>query len=482
MEIILAILWGIVLGISFTIVNPLLIAGAIIGLMILPFILRHPEYSLVGMIIAYSTITNVDLLPLIPIGIGSLNIMDLALAGFIGIVVFRRLTERGYVVMIQPVGVAIIIFFGMALISTIIGLLQGTTSLDNVTTELRYIGYYLAYFVMFLLCKDEDRIRFIIISFLLLAFVVAFAMILQFIVGPEVTIIYGRIEEFAQEGVTSDEVARIIPSGRYLLYLAFNIVPLLVIFEKKFRIKLIYAIIWGFLSIGILLTFNRNFWVSSALVQFICLFSLDPQRRANLTKIWVTALLILIMVAILFSLNPNTVIAKTINSAVTRFTSIFDSGSYTNQFDSASRTSSLEFRRIENSLAEPYLFPPRIIGLGMGARYRDTVPSIDSDSFDGRTYIHNSHYWIIIKAGIVSYISLIAAMLITIYRGFKHWRRIPNRYQPFFMASSIALVGILLSATVDPILTDLTWSPICGILLGLNEAIFNLKVDISPNV
>ncbi|MEO1289535.1 MAG: O-antigen ligase family protein, partial [Chloroflexota bacterium] len=282
----------------------------------------------------------------------------------------------------------------------------------------------------------------------------------------------------------------IIPAGRYMVYTCFNILPLFIIFEGRKRRRRLYGVAWLLLAVGIILTFNRNFWVGSIIIQMFVLLALDKARRTQLAKLYGVCILAMVVLGSIISLNPETKAAQAINSTVTRFTSLFESDTYNARFDDTANTSSLEWRRIENEVALPVVLRPTLLGLGMGAWYRDYMPVIDEgledQGFDRnvlRGYIHNSHFWIIMKAGWLSYVGLMGATAICVWRGFKHWHLVDRKYQPFVIGSSLSLIGLMLSAFVDPLLTDLTWSPVAGVIWGLNEAIFYLsEQQIEDNV
>ncbi|MEO1287889.1 MAG: hypothetical protein AAFV93_08975, partial [Chloroflexota bacterium] len=73
-------------------------------------------------------------------------------------------------------GVAVAVFFFMMMLSTIVGVMQGTTVLSEATTEIRYVAYYLAYFVIFFLIRKDSKISFLMYTFVFIGTFVAAAM------------------------------------------------------------------------------------------------------------------------------------------------------------------------------------------------------------------------------------------------------------------------------------------------------------------
>jgi hypothetical protein len=469
-ELLLAVLIGSLVGIVMNLISPRLVIALLVVVIMFQWVIKRPEFTLLAMIFFYSTIVGTDeTLPLIPIGIGSLNPMDLLLALFLLIIVVRRIIEPDFRVQISLPAVGIIIFFVFAIISTVVGIMTGTTVLDLATTEIRYIGYYLSFLVAAYL-PDQQQVRTLVIGFFALALMVAVAQVLQAAVGPDVPIIYGRTEGFAQDGVEVESVTRVIPSGRYLVYVAFTTAPLLIIFAQRRSRAILYSVLWIFYTIGIILTFNRNMWLSGGIVYVLYLVALDKTRRAKVIRLYATALIsLLLLIGAVFAFAPGSTAAVVLESTVVRFISIFDDRTYTAGYSATNTVASLEFRKIEMKYALPQLVPPPLLGKGMGALYRPLLFNIlDYENSDMRGYIHNSHFWVLLKAGLVSYLALIGAFLVMFARGWR-WRQATRVYQPLVLGFAFSLIGILLSAIVDPILVDLTWTPVCGAMFGIIE-------------
>ncbi|MCA9884947.1 MAG: O-antigen ligase family protein [Anaerolineae bacterium] len=478
-QVVISLAVGLAIGISQMVLPPIIAPLLLIAAIGAAIALKFPETILIANIIGYSTIMDVNAIPLIPIGFGSLNLLDLGLVGLLALVAVRRAVQKDFTVQMDALGVSLMIFLGMMLLSTVLGLITGTTVLDQATTEIRYVGYYASYFVVSHLIQGERQLQIIIRTFLMLAVFVAVMMVAQFLVGYENQIIYGRIEEFAQDGTDVEGIARIIPAGRYLILVGFmSFTALLAFPERAVFFRRTRFLAWLMLGIGILLTFNRNFWVSSAIVTFLFLVVLDSRRRSYLIMFMLRmAAIAFVVIGGIFVVAPESELAATITTIVGRFTSTFKAETFNARYDNEARTSSLEWRRIENEYAMEYIWPPRIFGLGMGAAYRPVVPELDDGDIEqeGIYYIHNSHFWIMIKTGIVGYLALLSFKLIAVGRGVVYWRKVRVIYSPIVMGFSISLVGILFSAIVDPILTDLTWTPIAGLIIGLNEVIIRTQ-------
>jgi hypothetical protein len=472
-ELLLAVLIGCLIGVAMNFVSPRIIIALLVVVIMLQWVVKRPEFTLLAMIFFYSTIVGTDdTLPLIPIGIGSLNPMDLLLGGFLLTIVLRRIIEPNFHVRISLPAAGVVLFFIFAIVSTVVGVMTGTTVLERATTEIRYIGYYLSFLVAAYLL-DQHQVRTLILGFFALALLVAVAQVIQAAVGPDVPIIYGRTEGFQQDGIEVEAVTRVIPSGRYLVYVAFTTAPLLIIFAKKRSQAIFYSILWIFYAIGIILTFNRNMWLSAGIVYVLYLVALASPLRNKLLRLYATSIvMVLLLIGTVLVLAPGSTAALVLDSTIVRFVSIFDDSTYNAEYSATNTVASLEFRKIEMEYALPQLTPPPLIGKGMGSRYRPLLFNIlDYENSDMRDYIHNGHFWVLLKAGLLSYLALMAAFVFMFARGW-HWRQAIPVYQPLVLGFAFSLTGILLSAIVDPILVDLTWTPVCGAMFGIIEVSF----------
>lgn len=238
-------------------------------------------------------------------------------------------------------------------------------------------------------------------------------------------------------------------------------------------LKIWPVIQWIALAVAVILTFNRNFWISAMLVLVIFGVVTDRQVRINLLK-WSLVMIVLVsIVPLLAFFDPESEGALLLRSTFERMISVFSADTYENAYDSNLSTSSLNFRAIESEYALERLTPPPLLGIGMGAQYRPFDPTLDWEEFDGRGYLHNAHLWILLKAGLLSYICLIVAFFISVRRGIKYYRYLHDpRMKAIVLGFSLSLIGILTSALVDPILTDLAWTPVFGVMIGITEVIY----------
>lgn len=467
-ESLIALMAGLGLGAATFFVSPLILLGGLIAIPIGLYLLKNPVPILLAMIIGYSTIINIDLIPLLPIGIGSLNLLDVALLAFLGLIVLRRIFEDGFQVYLALPELTLIGFILVLGFSTLFGLDGGSTTLGEATTEIRYYFYYAVYFVVIALITDKRQLNQLVIGLLSLAALSAAAVVAQYIIGDSFQLVYGRVETFAQDGAEVAGVTRVIPSGRYLIWVGFIIFTTLISSSEK--VNWPYALGWGLTGLAVLISFNRNLWVSAVIVIGIIFLIQRPLERARFIRFFSTIFVAGMLILGLLVSMPNSTAGDLTLSILTRFGSIFDIGTYLNDFQADNvGVSSLEFRRIENEYAFPLLAEGSLIGLGPGSFYREFDPRLDFVDFDGRGYIHNAHLWILLKLGYFGYVTLIITYLTIIGRGLLSRDLIFNPIdRAIFIGVSLSQIGILISANVDPIFSDIAWTPLCGILFGIH--------------
>ena len=132
--------------------------------------------------------------------------------------------------------------------------------------------------------------------------------------------------------------------------------------------------------------------------------------------------------------------------------------------------SSLQWRYAENSYVLPQVISHPILGIGFGARYRSFDPRLDFDlsEVDLRSYIHNAHFWIVMKAGPLGYLCFMWLSIMFLFRGFKYFRLITDcKMRGYVLGFTLTYLGALIGAILNPIFLQWYWTPLIGIMMGL---------------
>jgi hypothetical protein len=121
-----------------------------------------------------------------------------------------------------------------------------------------------------------------------------------------------------------------------------------------------------------------------------------------------------------------------------------------------------------------------LIGLGLGARYRPYDPRLDLPGvgWDARGFIHNGHFWIMIKSGLLGYLFFIWLSFAFLLRGFRYWRCISNpQLRGIVLGFTLTYLGILISAVVNSTFGQWHWTPVIGIMMGTREVALRVFVQ-----
>ena len=138
---------------------------------------------------------------------------------------------------------------------------------------------------------------------------------------------------------------------------------------------------------------------------------------------------------------------------------------------------SLNWRLIENEYAIAAIKANPWLGLGMGFTYRPWDSRIDQvdltgTSYDFRKHIHNGHFWILLQSGLLGYLSLIWLSVIFVGRGLLHWRQVQDLKLRSIVIGFVLTYGVVFVAAIaNSSFTQWRWTPILGIMMGINEVV-----------
>lgn len=429
-------------------------------------VVKRSEIGLLGYLVLSSTLINNNDLPRISIGVGRLLITDIILLALLGLIMLRALFDRDFKIARSPLSTPLLIFVGVALFSTGVAIFQSRVTISHSLSQIRVFISYLAFFVVTNLVRQEGQISTLLKGTYLLAIIVSSAMIAQFILGNSVQILPGRVETLGTEGVSFMGVTRIIPPGEALIFPAFLVVTTMLIIGKlKFR-NILELLSWGMTGIAVILTFKRNLWIAASIVLILLAFLGSWRNRVKMVG-GILLLTILFSTLSIFSQGPSEA-NRLINGVLHRISSLADPQTFEDP------NSSLRSRDIEYRYALPHIASRPIMGLGLGAIYRPRIMGWDPEGTTGSTYIHNGHLDIIVKTGVLGYISFLVFTTIALVRGFKYWHTINDlQLKSIYLGFTLAYLGILIGSFVSPMIVTAWWTPVIGIMLGTNEAILS---------
>lgn len=468
--------FGLLLGIVSVWFSPLLVLGTLVSAICIYAIPKRPEIALLGILIATSSIVFEEQLPLLPVGNYSLHIPDILLLGSIGLFAVRWLVIPEFRIVRTPLDWPLLIFYGVTLFTTVIGILQSSVEVKDALRETRVLSYYLTFFIVTNLVRNRRQLNFMLNGLFILATIVAAAMVVQFLLGNSTQFIPGHIDSLVTQEVGYGDIIRIVPPGWTIVLVAFVTVSCILCIEKFKIIGLLKFLQCGLLGMALLLTFFRTYWAVLFFVIILLAYLFRGVDRQRFITLCLVATFSATMMLLLILYNPASRANRLIGASLERLATVGRSETYQYQ------DSSLNWRKIENGYAFTTILSNPWTGLGMGFTYRPWDSRIDqrgrSDSgFNFRKFIHNGHLWILLQSGLFGYLSFMWLSLTFLMRGFRFWRSISNdRMRGVVLGFTLVYMTLLIGAITNSTFMKWDWTPVIGILMGTNEVILR-KVD-----
>ena len=462
---------GLALGIACLQLSVLLVLLTLAAAILVYAMLKRPEFGLLGILIATSSIVFEEQLPLILIGSISLHMPDILLLSLLGLIVLRWLVNSDFKIVRTPLDRPLLIFYGVTLLSTFIAIFQSSVDVVDARRAIRVLSYYLIFFIVTNLVRELRQLNFLLNSLFLLATVVAAAMIVQFFLGHTVQLLPGYVESLGTQGVVYEDVTRIVPPGWSIILISFVALLCILVLEKTKPRRLLKFLQCGLLGIALLFTFLRSYWAALIIVLFLLGYIFKGHDRRRLIRWGLVAIFSVAMILLVIFIDPGSRAAKLAGASMDRLSTLGRSGTF------QGKDSSLNWRKIENRYAFSTIASHPLIGLGMGARYRPRDRRLDqrgasSRSFDFRGFIHNGHLWILLQSGMIGYLSLMWLSLAFLIRGFRYWQSIANdRMRGVVLGFTLVYLAVLIAAVVNSTFMQWNWVPVIGLIMGINEVI-----------
>jgi hypothetical protein len=468
---------GLILGVISIWLPPYFLLIGVAGVIYLVVAWSWPEIALLGILLFASTVFDIYAYPSIPIGVGNLIISDILIFVLIGII-FLRVIVRTSTFVHTPLDLPLLAFYSAAILATAVGIYKSRVTFNQSLGEVRVINFYLAFFIVTNLVRNEKQIRRLLNGIFLLAFFVALIMVAQYILGDQVKIIPGRVETLGTAGVTEAGVTRILPPGQSLVVVVFISQVVLSVFDRRPSGYMIRLLLAGATGLAVLLTFFRNYWIAFALAMFFAGLLVSVRDKLKYAKILLWSILIGAIILTPFLTIKGGRVEKLIEGATVRLSTIFN--------PDTSKESSLTYRYIENEYVFPQIVSHPLFGLGLGANYRPRDPRLDFSKPLAQSltwYIHNGHYWIMVKIGLIGYLFFMWLFLRFIKRGFQNWKRIPDPFlKGIVLSFAVTILSLQFSVFVNPVFTNSWWAPVIGIMLGISEVILHLNFELPSHV
>ena len=466
---------GLILGIVSIRFSSLYTLGLVLGIVLAAICAVRPELVLLALLVFTSTIIGSRQIPSFSIGFGTLYITDLLIIFLFGLIVVRALVEPDFKIVRTPLDWPLLFFVGAWLVSGFAALWQGRMPFNQTLGEARTILSYLTFFCVTNLVRQKQQLVFLRQGLIALGLFVSLAMAAQYLLGLSRVFIAGRVESLARsEGVSSIDATRIIPPGQSIIVVAFMVLVVALILgtQKRGLVDVWRFLLCGLLGLAILLTFYRASWIAIGLTLMFMVLQVWRHNRQRLLELGLAAIFSVTLIFLVFQFVSNSQMSKLSLAFTQRLGTLFESETYQDP------NRSLRWRDIEYSLAVPEFLSHPIMGLGPGAYYRPYIPGRDYEGNVNRGWVHNAHLWILLKAGLLGYIGMLWFSAIFLERGFKFWQRGPDaETRGMMLAFTVTYVGVLIVSVVEPYIVIEYWTPVIGIMMGMNEVSLKLAAQ-----
>jgi O-antigen ligase len=463
--------FGLILGIACLRFSVLLVFGILAAALFTYATLKRPEIALVGILIATSSIVFEEQLPVVFLGGVSFHIPDILLLGLLGLIGVCWLVKPEFKIVRTPLDRPLLIFYGVTLLSTFIAINQSSVDIVDARRAMRVLSYYLTFFIVTNLVRELRQLNFLLNGLFLLATIVAAAMVAQFLMGDSVRLISGRVESLATQGTIYEDVIRIAPPGFSIILVSFIAILCILVLEKFKPLGKLKFFQFGLLGMALLVTFLRSYWAALIMALFLLVYLFRGHDRRRLIGWGLVVICSAAMILLVVFSDPGSRATRLVGASLDRLGTLGRIETFQGQ------DSSLNWRKIENGYAFSTIMSHPLIGLGMGARYRPRDLRLDqrgadASAYDFRRHIHNGHLWILLQSGLLGYLSLMWLSFIFLMRGFKYWRRIASdRMKGVVLGFTLAYLVVLIAAAANSTFMQWRWTPVIGIIMGINEVI-----------
>lgn len=427
--------------------------------------LVRADVVLMAVVIATSTIVPEGLLPSVDTPMGTFFAPDVILLALFAALAVRWLLQADHTMVRTPLDVPLLAFYGVALLGIAAAVARSDVALIAGLREARVVTYYLTFFAVTQLVRRDAHRRALLGGLMFAATVVAAAMLAQYAVGPSVALLPGRVETLFTEGAQHTGVTRILPPGQSLILVGLVLQSVALAQRRLSLGGLVGYARWGVLALAVLLTFNRSYWVAAAVSLLLLVALLASEERHRLVVWGLVTLAVVVVLVLALAGQPGSRGERLMAASLDRIGSLGRAETFWMP------GSSFGWRGVEYEHALPQIATRPILGLGLGSEYRPWDARLDSDTFDGRYYLHNAHLWIVLKTGWLGYACLLWFSFLFLSRALRLWRGVDDPTGRSTVLGVGALyAGILVAALVNPILMQWAWTPVLGILMGCSEA------------
>jgi O-antigen ligase len=455
---------GLLLGAACVWFSPLWVLGALAAGAIVVAILQRPEIALLGLVTLTSSFFTPETVPSIDIGSRTLYLTDGVLVALLALIVLRRMAEPNFRISRTPLDWPLLAFYSVIMLSTVVAILQGSLTLSYSLRDIRTVNYYLAFFAVTNLVREDRQLRFLVKGLLALATIVAAVTIAQFVLGGSITLLPGRVETLYTGATSYGGITRIVSPGRSLMMVSFITTTAILVLNGFRPISLLGFLQWALVGMAVVVTFLRSYWATLGASLLILAYLVRGQDRKRLFG-WGLVVLFSAVVVLLPAMDdPRSQVARLVNASLVRLGTLASGETL--------QEASLQWRYVENHYALRQIASHPLLGLGLGARYRPWDPRIDYRGmlWDATRFIHNGHLAVLLASGVAGYLCLMWLSVTFLARGFRYWRRLASpEMRGIVLGFVLTYLAVVFGAVVNSSFLSSNWTPLFAVIMGISE-------------
>lgn len=484
-----ALAWGV--QSAFVSVSWQRLAASILGGIFCIAVVKRLELGIIAAVVLAASIIHPDVVPR-PVTLGGKGprVTELLILFMLVIVYVRACYTRRFEFFRSPLTVPLLLFFVSVIVSMVVSyqshLRAGTGPWDfhNAYNLVRPIMHYLLFFAVAFGIRTEAQLRIVLRTVVWIGVIVAILMVAQQFVGQK------GVKLFIGGPVTGAYVFKLagdVPEeqvGDVLRFAAPGLSIILFLFLLSLtrasygglRVGAVHTAAAAMLGIGLIFSFTRHFWISTALS--VVLISLFVERTARHRLILFAATAVAVAVisgALMGNLAPGSAGGRFAVALRARFASILEP-------EKTLRSESLENRASENRYAWRVIKQHPIFGIGVGnaVSYKEWAhPYLTTRYLYPVYWIHCSwlELWMVYGLlGVLSYVWLSVAFLARSFLLFRRSRD-PSR-KAVAISLFAAYIGFLeRSITQMHILHDPHHIVAMALIWGIVEVMWRLHAE-----
>lgn len=412
---------------------------------------------------------DVSIIPQLDIGgANSLGIQDLLFFALLMTVFLKLFSGRKNAIERSAPTVLLTVFLILGLLGVVNAVFTGT-GFHLAAREAREFFLYIIYFMVLSLSPSDSNVKKLTNIVVAMAVLASLFSILQIFLGDKIAFLYGKVGTLNTLDSAVEGVERIGSGGLATINLAFFIC--LSILLQKIDKK--YLVIFGILSIAILVSFNRGTWLSIILALMFLYPFVERKLKSGYLKIFI---ILGVSGVLIFGAGFLGVLGQKMElytvAGIDRFASLMPG--------QVEEDGSVQGRLKETEIVFKKAMERPLFGYGLGAITQDNfmqggVYSIQVDSWG---YVHNGYLYILFKLGFTGLFIFLLFIIVFISRAVRFLHSIQDaRLKPVYLGSLLFIVSIVPHSVASPRIMEGKYIIIIALALGLIELIRYLSIQ-----